>query len=112
MRDDVLRDAGAVRYDHVEAEFAALAARLEWPETATLKDFRHLFATFIENAGVPEHYRRYLMGHAPGRAAIASYTHLNRLRELFEAALQREWPGLLDVVARRARDLGLLPQVR
>ena len=108
LRDDVLREAGAIRYDHVEGEFAPLAARLEWPATATLKDFRHLFATFIENAGVPEHYRRYLMGHAPARAAIASYTHLNRLREQFESALGREWPELLETIERRARALGLL----
>ena len=63
---------------------------------------------FIENAGVPEHYRRYLMGHAPARAAIASYTHLNRLREQFETALGREWPELLETIERRARALGLL----
>ena len=51
-------------------------------------------------------------GTRAGAGRHSSYTHLNRLRELFEAALQREWPCLLDVVARRARDLGLLPQVR
>ena len=66
LRDEVLRDAGGIRYDHVEAEFAGLSRRLGWPASATLKDFRHLFATGMENAGVPEHYRRYLMGHAPG----------------------------------------------
>jgi integrase len=107
LRDEVLRDAGGLRYDHIEGEFSGLARRLGWPAAATLKDFRHLFCTGLENAGVPEHYRRYLMGHAPGRAAIASYTHLNRLREKYEDALRREWPGLLDVVARRAGKLGL-----
>jgi integrase len=108
LRDEVLRDAGGLRYDHIEAEFTGLARRLGWPASATLKDFRHLFATGLENASVPESYRQYLMGHAPGRAAITGYTHLNRLREHYEAALQREWPALLAALERRAVELGIL----
>jgi integrase len=108
LRDEVLRDAGGLRYDHVEGEFTQLARRLGWPTSATLKDFRHLFATGLENGGVPESYRRYLMGHALGRAAITGSTHLNRLREHSSAALAREWPTRLAAHQRRAVKLGIL----
>jgi hypothetical protein len=66
-----LRDAGLTAgrqrtYDHVRAKFGKLAKQLAWRKCATPKDFRHLFATKLENGGVPESYRRFLMGHAPG----------------------------------------------
>jgi integrase len=108
LRDDVLRDAGGIRYDHLQGEFAGLSRTLTWPASATPKDFRHLFATGLENAGVPEHYRRYMMGHAPGRAAITAYTHLNRLSENYESALRGEWAPLADALARRAAEVGLI----
>jgi integrase len=108
LRDKVLRDAGGLRYDHIEGEFATLARRLGWPASATLKDFRHQFSTGLENAGVPEYYRKYLMGHAPGRAALVGYTHLNRLRDHYEIALQREWPALRAALEARAIELGIL----
>jgi integrase len=66
-----------------------------------VKDFRHLFATALENAGVPESYRRYLMGHAPGRAALVSYTHLNRLAERYETMLRTEMAPVLGVLEHR-----------
>ena len=72
--------------------------RLQWPSTATIKDFRHLFATCLENAGMPEHYRKYLMGQSPGRAAIVTYTHLNEIRQRYEEAVLRQIQPLVDVI--------------
>ncbi len=56
IRNRVMREAGQLTYDHVEAEFGRLARRLNWPATATVKDLRHLFATSLENAAVPEYF--------------------------------------------------------
>jgi hypothetical protein len=108
LRDQVMKEAGAVTYDDIQADFARIARRLKWPGEATLKDFRHLFSTTMENAGLPVFYRRFLMGHSLGRSAIVNYTHLNKLRELFEDAVRREWPDLLDAVEDKARELGLV----
>ena len=58
LRDAVLHDAGGLSYDHIENEFAILAQQLQWPAQATLKDLRHLFATTMNNASMPEAYRR------------------------------------------------------
>ncbi len=103
LRDAIMNDAGQLSYDQVRTEFGKLARHLGWPKCATVKDFRHLFATSLENANVPESYRRYLMGHAPGRAALVTYTHLNRLREhylrLLKSSLCRSW--MLSTVALR-----------
>lgn len=66
LRDAVLLEAGGLKYDHVEQEFGRLARALDWPATATLKDFRHLFCTTLGNTPMPEGYRRYLMGQSPG----------------------------------------------
>jgi hypothetical protein len=52
-RDSVLASAGQLTYDHIRLEFGKLARPLRWPVSATMKDFRHLFATSLENAGVP-----------------------------------------------------------
>ena len=101
VRDDVLQDAGALTYDYIQAQFRRLARRLGWPRGATLKDFRHLFATSLENAGVPESYRRYLMGHAPGHAALVSYTHLNQLAARYEVMLRGEMAPVIAVLDRR-----------
>ncbi len=101
VREGVFRDAGGLDYDHVRGEFAKAANGLGWPAAATLKDLRHLFATTLNNAGVPEAYVRYLMGHAPGKAALVAYTHLDQLRRHYSAALEREWEPLLDAINRR-----------
>ncbi len=107
IRDRVMRDAGAITYKTVEREFTKVARKLGWPREATAKDFRHLFATTMENGGVPEHYRKYLMGHSRGKAAIVRYTHLNKVRARYEAAVEREWPALVNALERRALELGL-----
>ena len=101
-RAGVFRDAGGLDYDHVQGEFAKVANGLGWSAAATLKDLRHLFATTLNNAGVPEGYVRYLMGHAPGKAALVAYTHLDQLRRHYSAALEQEWAPLLDAINHRA----------
>jgi hypothetical protein len=105
LRDAVLHEAGALTYDHIEDEFTALARRLGWPTQATLKDLRHLFATTMNNAAMPEGFRRYLMGQAPGRAAIVAFTHLHELKRHYAQALHREWPALLTAINRRVVEL-------
>ena len=92
-------------YDDVQGEFEGLARRLGWSKEATLKDFRHLFCTTLENAAMPEAYRRYLMGHAPGKAAIMAYTHLNQLRQRYAEAIQREWQPLVEAINQRLRQI-------
>jgi len=62
---------------------------------ATLKDFRHLFNTSMQNAGMPEFYRRYLLGQSPGRSALVNYTHLNDLRNQYERAVNTAYRPLL-----------------
>lgn len=101
IRDQLLQDAGGLKYDHIEHEFHRLAAQLSWPAQATLKDFRHLFSTAMMNAGMPEYYRKYLMGHAFSKAAISNYTHLDKLREHFQAAIAREFQPLVEIVMNR-----------
>jgi hypothetical protein len=98
LRDEVLREAGGLAYDHVEAEFRRVSLALAWPAAATLKDLRHLFATTMANASMPEGYRRYLMGQSPGRAAVVAYTHLNELKRHYTDAVQREWAPLIEAV--------------
>jgi hypothetical protein len=105
LRDAVLRDAGALTYDRIEGEFTAVARGLRWPAGATLKDLRHLFATTMNNASMPEPYRRYLMGQAPGRAAINAYTHLHELKRHFADAVRKEWAALVAAINRRATEL-------
>jgi hypothetical protein len=101
LRDSVLHDAGGLTYDHVEAEFTRLARRLRWPAAATAKDLRHLFATSMHDAGLPEAYRRYLMGQAPSGAAVTAYTHLNELARHYAGAVRREWQPLVEAILRR-----------
>jgi hypothetical protein len=106
LRDGLLHEAGGIRYDHVEQEFHTLAQKRQWPAQATLKDFRHLFCTTMTTAGLPGPYLRFLMGHAPERAAIAVYTHLPDLRRHYTDAVRREWPSLLEAVLQRLDTLG------
>src|SRR5207244_2634118 len=94
IREEVLHDAGGIRYDHVENEFGTLARKLAWPAKATLKYLRHLFATTLGNTAMPEAYRRYFMGHSPGKSAAVAYTHLNQLREHYDKAVLQEWAPL------------------
>ena len=105
IRDQLMRDAGALNYDQLEHEFQRLARQLGWPRQATLKDLRHLFSTNLENSGVPEYYRRYLMGQSPGKAPIVTYTHLDQLQGQFQKALDQDLAPLVDAIDRRAREL-------
>jgi hypothetical protein len=105
LRDAVLREAGGLNYDHVQGEFSALADHLRWPPRATLKDLRHLFATTLNNASMPEAYRRYLMGQAPGKAAVTAYTHLNELGRHYAEAVRREWQPLVETILDRLAQL-------
>ncbi len=108
IRDTMLRDAGGIQYDHIEHEFQGLSAQLKWPDSATLKDFRHLFSTLMQNAGLPEYYRRYLMGHSPGRAAIVSYTHLNELRDHYESAAEKKLAPIVAAIQSRLSILDIV----
>lgn len=101
IRDELIQAAGGLSYDHIAREFRDVARRLSWPRQATLKDFRHLFATSLENAGVGEFYRRYFLGQSPGRAPIVTYTHLNRLGDQFQKVLDQDFGPVLAVIARR-----------
>jgi integrase len=105
VRNAVMREAGAMTYDDVEQEFRRLSSKLCWPASATLKDLRHLFATSMSNAGMPEAYRRYLMGHSPGKSAIIAYTHLNQLAEHYANAVGRELAPLVEAVRKRVAEL-------
>lgn len=66
-----------------------------------MKDLRHLFTTTLTNAGVPEDYIRYLMGHTPGKAAVVAHTHLDQLYRHYSAARKQEWAPLLDAINQR-----------
>ncbi len=107
LRDRLLYDAGGINYDHVVTEFDKVARALKWPQPATLKDFRHLAATCLENAGTPEHYRKFLLGQSPGRAAIVTYTHHNEIRQRFEEAVGKNLYPVVDAIGRRAQELGM-----
>lgn len=106
VRDRLLHDAGGINYGHIAGEFGKLARTLKWPRCATLKDFRHLTATCLENSGMPEHYRKFLLGQSPGRAAIITYTHLNQIRERFDEAAVTLRP-LVEAIERRTRELDI-----
>lgn len=99
--------AAGLDYDRIQGEFDALARTLGWPKAATLKDLRHLFCTCLENAGMPEFYRKYLMGQSSGRAIIARYTHLNKLREHFLRAVNTEMSSLVAAVDDRMHELSM-----
>ncbi len=107
IRDQLFHEAGGMNYDHIATEFGKISRQLTWPRSATIKDFRHLAATCLENAGMPENYRKFLLGHSPGRAAIVTYTHLNAIREKFDAAVAGEFHPLLEAIERRTAELKL-----
>jgi hypothetical protein len=98
LRDHVLREAGGMNYDHIEQEFHSVARALRWPAQATLKDFRHLFATMLGNTPMAEAYKKYLLGQSVGRAALAAYTHLNELRQQYDTAVRGAWTPLVEAI--------------
>lgn len=105
-RTAVMRAAGQLEYDHVEREFRKLSKALQWPAAATLKDLRHLFATCLEDSGVPEFYRRYFMGHSPGRDPIVVYTHLSeeKLHQYYKKTLATELAPIVAAIEGRLRN--------
>ncbi len=107
LRNKILQEAGGLKYDHIEHEFHRLAQQLSWPASATLKDFRHLFSTSMMNAGMPEYYRKYLMGHAVSKAAISNYTHLDQLRERYEEAVEKQYQPIVKAVTQRIAELSI-----
>jgi hypothetical protein len=112
LRDQLMIDAGQLRYDHIEGEFQTLARRLRWPASATLKDFRHLFSTCLQNGGIPEHYRKYFLGHALGKSPIVTYSHLteDKVHENYQRALATELAAVAQAIEQRVRDdLGRQP---
>jgi hypothetical protein len=106
VRESVFREAGGLTYDDIRREFRAIAGRLGWPAAATVKDLRHLFATTMNDGVMPDGYRRYLLGHSPGRAAVSAYTHLARVREVYSASCRAAWPAVIAAVNRRAEEVG------
>ena len=72
-----------------------------------MKDFRHLFATSLMNAGMPESYRRYLLGHSLGKASVITYSHLNDLQRHYQSAVQSELQPVVDTVIKRIDELGI-----
>jgi integrase len=105
VRDQLLIEAGGVDYDRIEGEFQVLSRKLKWPTAATMKDLRHLFATSLANAGMPEHYRQYLMGQAPTSAPIGRYTHLNELPAQFLNAARQAFAPLTDAINNRLAEI-------
>ncbi|WP_417849315.1 hypothetical protein [Thalassoglobus sp.] len=102
----LFKEAGGLDYDHIDREFRTVAGKLGWSKEATLKDFRHLFSTSLENAGVPLFYRRYLMGQSPGTSPLTTYTHLNQLREQHQRAVESTLAPLYQAFHKRVADLG------
>lgn len=107
IRHDLLRQAGGLEYDEIHRAFRRIRRRLGWPAAATLKDFRHLFATCMQNAGMPERYIQYLMGHSQGRQAMVHYAHLNQIRQHYQTALESQMKPALDALLARINSLGL-----
>lgn len=107
LRNQLLKDAGSITYDDIESHFKRIAKLLNWPARATLKDFRHLFATTLASSGMAESYRKYLMGHAPSRDAIVAYTHVSDLSTQFHLFCQAAWKPLVQAVEMRLHSLNV-----
>ncbi|MHC4089787.1 MAG: hypothetical protein ACYSVY_05835 [Planctomycetota bacterium] len=101
IRVELILEAGGLSYDRINGEFRRIARQLQWPTSATLKGFRHLFSTVTANGGMPDHERRYLMGHAPERAAIRVYTHMNHLANHYREVAESQYSRVLDVIRER-----------
>ena len=98
IRNTLFRETGGLNYDDIGRMFHRVTEKLGWSAMTTLKDFRHLFATTLSDANISESYRKYLLGHAPGREASVAYTHLHRLREQFTGVLRTEFVPVLRVL--------------
>jgi integrase len=109
IRNALMKDAGQLTYDHIQSQFKKLSSVLEWPAQATLKDFRHLCSSCLEDAGVPEYYRRYLMGQSFGRAPIVTYTHISQdqVKRHYMSAVDTELAPIVAAVERRSKQLGI-----
>jgi hypothetical protein len=59
----------------------------------------------MNNAAMPEAYRRFLMGQAPGKAAIVAYTHLSELARHYAEAVSREWMFVVEAILKRTHQL-------
>ncbi len=103
VRDQVLYDAGALTYKRIQGEFIQIAQQLSWPSSATLKDFRHLCQTALDNGGMTREERQYLMGQSLGTAAITAYIHINKLPEHYTRAVESEMAPILQVLRERLR---------
>ncbi len=101
VRDQVLHDAGGLTYKMIQGEFARIAKQLGWPRSATLKDFRHLCQTALDNGGMTREERQYLMGQSLGTAAITAYIHINKLPEHYTRAVESEMAPILQVLRAR-----------
>ncbi|HJN08216.1 MAG TPA: hypothetical protein QF564_05960 [Pirellulaceae bacterium] len=113
IRDQVMKESGQLKYDHVEAEFKKLSSRLEWPAEATLKDLRHLFCTCLEDAAVPEFYRRYMMGQSFGKTPIVAYTHITEspVKTYYQVALESKFAPIVDAIEHRWQALNVKPTI-
>jgi len=105
IRNQIMKEAGALNYDRIEHEFRRVVKGLDWPASATLKDFRHLFSTELMNAGVPDYYRKYLMGQSVPNVALTSYTHLNELESWYSQAIQQRFAPILTAITDRMSEL-------
>ena len=99
VRTQLLREQGALEYDHIHGQFQNVGKQLKWPESATLKGFRHLFATSLENNGCPVSYRQYFMGQSQGRSAIVRYTHLDEMSRHFGDLIENRYAPILAALA-------------
>jgi integrase len=104
VRTQLLREEGALEYDHIHGEFQNVAKQLNWPASATLKGFRHLFATSLENNGCPVSYRQYFMGQSQGRSAIVRYTHLDELSRHFSDLVVNRYAPIIAALKSRRTD--------
>lgn len=104
IRNKIMKEAGALNYDRIGHEFRRVVRDLNWPDSATLKDFRHLFSTELMNAGVPDYYRKYLMGHSVPNVALTSYTHLNELESWYSQAIQQRFTPILTAITDRMNE--------
>ena len=105
LRGEIHWQSGGLNYDLINKEFRQIHDRLGWTKSATLKDFRHLFSTCMGNAGIPDYYRKYLMGQSQGKAAIVQYTHLNQLKEHFQKAIHEQMGPILQALNQRLDEL-------
>ena len=107
LRDQVMRSHGWLSYDHIKREFGKLADKLGWSNRGSVKSLRHLFCTCLENAGVPEFFKKYMMGHSFGRAAIVNYTHITeeQVKRHYQRMIDQELSDVMDAIELRLHQL-------